>query len=73
MWNSSQLITMQNHTHGKSYPFFTPKSYPVLTQVHHLIPAIAKTYLCEFELSALRTGTHAKLYSPSFHCNIDLI
>ena len=41
--NTSQIVPAQSRTHGKSYLFFfTPKLYPVLAGVNHLVPAECK-------------------------------
>ena len=38
--DTSQVVPAQSRTRGKPYPFFlTPKSYPILAGVYHLIPA----------------------------------
>ena len=38
--NTSQVVPAQSRTRGKPYPFFlTPKSYPILAGVYHLVPA----------------------------------
>ena len=38
--NTSQVVPTQSPTRDKTYPdFFTSKSYPVFTEVYHLIPA----------------------------------
>ena len=38
--NTSQVVPAQSRTRDKTYPdFFTSKSYPVFTEVYHLVPA----------------------------------
>ena len=39
-WNTSQVVPAQSRTRDKTYPdFLTSKSYPVFTEVYHLVPA----------------------------------
>ena len=38
--NRCQVVPAQSRTRDKTYPdFFTSKSYPVFTEVYHLVPA----------------------------------
>ena len=38
--NTSQVVPAQSRTRDKTYPdFLTSKSYPVFTEVYHLLPA----------------------------------
>ena len=38
--NTSQVVPAQSRTRDKTYPdFLTYKSYPVFTEVYHLVPA----------------------------------
>ena len=38
--NNSQVVPAQSRTRDKTYPdFLTSKSYPIFTEVYHLVPA----------------------------------
>ena len=77
----SQVVPAQNCTHGKSYPFFTPKSYTILAGVI----SYAVLTICSINRSTkimygkrlgfaihnlgrstLSTGTHANSYHQVF-------
>ena len=46
--NTSQVVPAQSRTRDKTYPdFLTSKSYPVFTEVYHLVPA-DQSYPSEF-------------------------
>ena len=38
--NTSQVVPAQSRTRDKTYPdFLTSKSYPIFTEVYHVVPA----------------------------------